>query len=159
MRRLATSTATVVLLTACSSPGGYSLTQAPPKAGAPPPPLSSTAAAFTVTGQVEVPAETPGRAGSSPCLPDNDPYDELGRGAAVTVLDPGGQAIALDRLGQGVYLDVGGRRTQSVRCGFRFRLDLPEGEQSYDVEVGSRVPVRYTRDELDQKLSLSPGDF
>lgn len=94
-------------------------------------------------------------------MPDNGPYEDLtAQGAAVTVVDSSDHAIALGRLGEATYRDVRGNGSQSGICVFTFTVaDVPEGARVYHVKVGSRVPVIYTRDELNSRLTLSPGDF
>jgi hypothetical protein len=110
---------------------------------------------FTISGFMHVGSDGFGRVGEF-CYPDAG-FTDIGTGTDVTVTNSRGRVVAISALrGEGTYvdpLDLGPR--MAMTCEFTFRVrGVPEGEQFYAVEVGSRGVVRYTRNQLNQDIAM-----
>jgi hypothetical protein len=112
-------------------------------------PTSSGPATFSASGYIDV--DPPGynaRKGAR-CYSDSG-YDDVRKGAQVTVSDPQGAVVAVGHLGVG-HRSAGG---YAAYCRFRFTVDgIPDGLPLYSVEVSHRGALTY--DEAQMKHGLA----
>jgi hypothetical protein len=151
MRVIATITA-ILLLAGCGESNKM-----------PESPTSSVPASFKVSGTITVAADSMSseQAMGGVCVTDGG-YSDIRTGAQVTVEDSAGKAIALGALQAGHVSEVfdSGTAVEGMAslCVFGFRVnDVPAGEQIYSVEVSHRGKLNFTRDKLNEPISLTLG--
>ena len=78
-------------------------------------------------------------------------YDDMVRGASVTVYDPSGTVIATGQVHQTEMLD-------SVMCRLDFEVtDVPDGHAFYQIELSHRGKVTFPVDVAKRRVALSLG--
>lgn len=98
-------------------------------------------APFTLSGKLELSAD--GAFSANPRCGGKGGYDDINRGASVTVYDAGGTVVATGELGEGRFV---GQKLDDP-CAFPFTVaNVPGGGQFYQVEVSHRGKVTVTAD-------------
>jgi hypothetical protein len=150
MRMVATITA-VLLLAGCGSTTN--------QVGESPTP----SAPLKVTGTITVEADSMSseQAMGGACVTDGG-YSDIRTGAQVTMADSSGKALALGALDSGHVSEVFDPGTavegMASQCVFGFTVsDVPAGEKIYSVEVSHRGKVNFTRDKLNEPITLTLG--
>lgn len=91
---------------------------------------------FTLTGEIVLDAD--GAFSMNPRCGGKDGYDDINRGASVTVYDAAGKVVAKGELGEGKFV---GQKANDP-CAFPFSVaNVPAGESFYQVEVSHRGKV------------------
>lgn len=157
MNRLAAAAiATAMLLSACSS------SSAGPSASPTP---TTSAPAVVIDGWISVPIDPRSVSrtvlkddkayiGETPCEPKAG-YDDLTDGAQVTITNEKGDVVALGKLeAAGLWADDPEELVITSDCRFNFVVTVPAGSQFYGVEITHRGVVRYSAEDLKQKIRL-----
>lgn len=106
--------------------------------------------AFTISGQLDLTSASIGHDSTS-CW-GTDGYDDIRRGADVTVTDPSGKVVALGALGSGTIVG------SYVECVFSFTVaNVPAGLGFYGIEVSHRGVLRYSESDVTRGLTLTVG--
>jgi hypothetical protein len=151
----------LVLLGACSSPGG---TAEPPTV--PRTPTSTAVPVDYVAGELDVEGDfsanlaAGNHAVGGPCITPAG-YSDIADGGQVAVLDAAGKTVGLGSLtSTGMHIADGSTSLADTYCGFTFEVrDVPTGAGFYSIVVGHRDPMRETEADLfGSYLSLTLGD-
>lgn len=84
----------------------------------------------------------------------SDGYDDIAKGAQVTITDAAGKTIAVGKLGRGQR--VAGAQYFGD-CQFPFSIKAPGGESFYGVEVSHRGVTRYSAADAGHAITLTLG--
>lgn len=95
--------------------------------------------------------------GARGCVPQ-DGYNDIHRGAQVTITDASGKVIGLTELKGGTLWTKGAKVYGDTHCEFDFDAVVPGGQSFYGVEVAHRGVVRYRASDLSERLHLTLGD-
>jgi len=110
---------------------------------------SSTPATFTLRGTMTLSDPTPLDYDHKACTGSGG-YDDIVRGAAVTVYDDAGKVVGTSALGAGRYAS----EDSTAACVFPVRVpDVPGGSKFYRVEVSHRGQITVSAAEA------KAGDF
>lgn len=156
MRRIAWALALSVMIASCSSssesattPGENVLTTTTTTAA--PTTTTTEAPVQTLTGSMtlrEVNSLVMGNLGGS-CSGDGG-YDDMRGGAQVVVRNAEGVPIATGQLAPGKWVQLF-EDVELLYCRLPFRLEVPNDEAFYLVEVGSRGELTYSADDMEER--------
>lgn len=103
----------------------------------------------TIAGQLVLTDKSLDAAAGAACAGRGE-YSDIRRGAQVVITDETGTTMALADLGQG-------RSVGTNMCSFPFTVpDLP-GRSFYGVEIGNRVKVQFTPEQVAGPITLTLG--
>ena len=141
--------------------------------------LAGCSSSFTVQGTMTIPAvawdgdgdESAKTKPGDACYfgKDGNRYPDVDSGAQVTLRDSTGATVGIGSLQNGGHLlgwSANGARLYSTSdsfvydyCTFNFTIpNVDSGDQFFSIEVAGRGEVAYSRDDLEQGVSLSLGD-
>lgn len=125
--------------------------------------VASAPSEFSISGVIRLTSSSGDYYSGMPktCPLTKDGYADLAQGAQVTVYDVDGKAVALGTIGDTAPVESGkasGFGPWIDQCDLSFSVaGVPEGEKIYSIEVAHRGQVRFTRDQLNEPVSLSIG--
>lgn len=114
---------------------------------------------ITVTGVVMAPAATNrvAQVAGDPCKA-KDGFDDVKAGMQITLLADDNSTLALASLGKGKRRDKSGAGGSGGACLFEFKFPGAAVPSDFvSVDLGRRGEVKFSKDELNEPLSLSVG--
>lgn len=85
-------------------------------------------------------------------------YDDIQQGFQLVLANDAGDTLALAELSEGTFVEDSERGVYNAPCSFGFEfVDVPDDEDFYTIEAGTRGSMKYERSDLDEPIELALG--